>query len=309
VAAYLGLSPTWLSWSVFATGLLLAALLASYIAYYLGIEAALHESEERSRRQLLELETLYRTAPIGLAFVDRDLRFLHINEKLAEIDGVPMDAHIGHTLREVVPGVADTIEPLYRRVIETGEPVLHIEIHGITPAQPIIERDWLADYYPLKGPDGSVQAVGAIVVEITERRRAEIALRRSKEFLDHVLDAIDDDVFVKDERHAWVVLNKSACELIGGGSREELIGKSEVLGAVLVFHDVSETRRMARQLQHDAAHDALTGLINRREFEGRLERAVASAKRYGFHHALVTSTSINSSLLTIPPVTPPGTRF
>jgi PAS domain-containing protein len=101
-----------------------------------------------------------------------------------------------------VPGVADTIEPLYRRVIETGEPVLHIEIHGITPAQPGIERDWLADYYPLKEPDGSVQAVGAIVVEITERRRAEIALRRSKEFLDHVLDAIDDDVFVKDERHA-----------------------------------------------------------------------------------------------------------
>jgi PAS domain S-box-containing protein len=202
VAAYLGLTPTWLSWSVFATGLLLAALLASYIAYYLGIEAALHQSEERSRRQLLELETLYRTAPIGLALVDRDLRFLHINEKLAEIDGVPMDAHIGHTLREVVPGVADTIEPLYRRVIETGEPVLHIEIHGITPAQPGIERDWLADYYPLKGPHGSVQAVGAIVVEITERRRAEIALRRSKEFLDHVLDAIDDDVFVKDERHA-----------------------------------------------------------------------------------------------------------
>ena len=43
---------------------------------------------------------------------------------------------------------------------------------------------------------------------------------------------------------------------------------------------------MARQLQHDAAHDALTGLINRREFEGRLERAVASAKRYGLQHAL-----------------------
>ena len=62
--------------------------------------------------------------------------------------------------------------------------------------------------------------------------------------------------------------------------------EGEVLGAVLVFHDVSETRRMAQQLRHDAAHDALTGLINRREFEGRLERAVASAKRYGLHHAL-----------------------
>jgi diguanylate cyclase (GGDEF)-like protein/PAS domain S-box-containing protein len=60
----------------------------------------------------------------------------------------------------------------------------------------------------------------------------------------------------------------------------------EVLGAVLVFHDVTETRRMARQLQHDAAHDELTGLVNRREFEKRLERALVSAKRDGFHHAL-----------------------
>lgn len=59
-----------------------------------------------------------------------------------------------------------------------------------------------------------------------------------------------------------------------------------VLGAVLVFHDVSETRRLSRQLQHDAAHDALTGLVNRREFERRLERAVASAKRHGLEHAV-----------------------
>jgi len=132
-------------------------------------EEALHQSEQRSPRQHLELETLYRTAPIGLALVDCDLRFLRVNEKLAEIDGVPVDAHIGHTLRDVVPGVADTIEPLYRRVIETGKPVTSFEIHGTTPAQPGVERDWLVDYYPLKAPDGSVQAVGAIVVEITER--------------------------------------------------------------------------------------------------------------------------------------------
>jgi hypothetical protein len=48
VAAYLGVSPTWLSWGVIGTGLLLATLLASHIEYYLGTEAALRESEERS---------------------------------------------------------------------------------------------------------------------------------------------------------------------------------------------------------------------------------------------------------------------
>ncbi|MFO1424143.1 MAG: EAL domain-containing protein [Candidatus Competibacteraceae bacterium] len=60
----------------------------------------------------------------------------------------------------------------------------------------------------------------------------------------------------------------------------------QMLGAVLVFHDVTETRRLTRQLTHDATHDALTGLINRPEFERRLERALVSARQYGARHAL-----------------------
>ncbi|MCB1826206.1 MAG: EAL domain-containing protein [Candidatus Competibacteraceae bacterium] len=60
----------------------------------------------------------------------------------------------------------------------------------------------------------------------------------------------------------------------------------QVLGAVLVFHDVTETRRLTRQLEYDATHDALTGLINRIEFERRLEQALASARQYGARHAL-----------------------
>lgn len=59
-----------------------------------------------------------------------------------------------------------------------------------------------------------------------------------------------------------------------------------ILGAVLVFHDVSETRRLTRQMAYDAAHDPLTGLINRREFEIRLAHALESAKKYGSRHAL-----------------------
>jgi diguanylate cyclase (GGDEF)-like protein/PAS domain S-box-containing protein len=59
-----------------------------------------------------------------------------------------------------------------------------------------------------------------------------------------------------------------------------------ILGAVLVFHDVTELRQMTRQLAHDATHDALTGLVNRREFESRLERALIRTKQYGIRHVL-----------------------
>jgi diguanylate cyclase (GGDEF)-like protein/PAS domain S-box-containing protein len=238
----------------------LATLLAAHIEYYLGIEAALHESERRSRRQLLELETLYRTAPIGLALVDRDLRFLRINHKLAEINGIPIDAHIGRTLREVVPNMADTIEPLYRRVIETGQPVLQFEIHGTTPAQPGIERDWLVDYYPMKGPGGSVQGVAAIVSEITGRKRAEDALRLSEQRFRDFATSASDWLWETDAEHRFTWFSPNVAELAGvapewhyGKTRREIMAPGvdpelveahwQVLEAHVPFRDVEYLRR------------------------------------------------------------------
>jgi diguanylate cyclase (GGDEF)-like protein/PAS domain S-box-containing protein len=61
---------------------------------------------------------------------------------------------------------------------------------------------------------------------------------------------------------------------------------ARLLGTVLVFHDVTEARRVARQMAHDATHDALTDLVNRREFERRLEHAFVGAKEHDSRHAL-----------------------
>ncbi len=60
-----------------------------------------------------------------------------------------------------------------------------------------------------------------------------------------------------------------------------------IIGVVLVFHDVSDSRRLAIQLSHQAAHDPLTGLFNRREFERRLELAIESLARQTKQHALL----------------------
>ena len=57
-------------------------------------------------------------------------------------------------------------------------------------------------------------------------------------------------------------------------------------GAVLVFHDVTESHRLARAAEYQASHDSLTGLVNRAEFEKRVERALLSCKQYGAQHAL-----------------------
>ena len=84
------------------------------------------------RDQLAELEHLYDTAPVGLCYVDRELRYVRINERLAAINGAPASAHLGRTMRDVIPELADTVEPIYRRVIDTGEPELGVEIRGST---------------------------------------------------------------------------------------------------------------------------------------------------------------------------------
>jgi len=64
-------------------------------------------------------------------------------------------------------------------------------------------------------------------------------------------------------------------------------GKGSVTGGVLVFHDVSESRELNRRLSYHASHDILTGLVNRREFENRLQRALKSARARETSYALL----------------------
>ena len=126
-----------------------------------------------------ELTQLYQTAPVGLCMMDRDLRYVRINEQLARSHNVSVDYHIGRTLREVIPAVADTLEPVIRKVMETGEPVLNFEWHT-NPADPEQRRWWLSSYRPLKSESGEVMGTSTIAQEITDRKRAEEALRASE---------------------------------------------------------------------------------------------------------------------------------
>ena len=142
-------------------------------------EIRLRASEDQARAQFSELSALYGAAPVGLALVDRDLRFVRINETLAGINGVPVAQTLGRTIGEIVPGVADRIERAYRQVLETGEPVKY-DLEGEMPSSPGIRRHFLVYHYPLQQADGSVHGIGCVVLETTEQKRAEAIVRESE---------------------------------------------------------------------------------------------------------------------------------
>jgi PAS domain S-box-containing protein len=137
--------------------------------------SALSQIEQELRGQYAQLATIYHSAPVGLAFVDTQLRYVSINDHLAEINGLPADAHVGRLVHQVLPQLADTLEPIYRRVIQTGQPVVDVEIHGPAAARLEDDRCWLVSHYPVTDLQGTVLGVSTVVQEITERRRVEEA--------------------------------------------------------------------------------------------------------------------------------------
>jgi PAS domain S-box-containing protein len=127
-----------------------------------------------------------------LAFLDRDLRYVSVNDQMAEIDGAPVAAHIGRRMADVVPECAREVEPLLRHVMSSGAAILDREIRGSTFSEPGIERDWVASYHPVRDDDGTVLGVTLVFREITEHKRSEATLRESQAALRASYDRIRD---------------------------------------------------------------------------------------------------------------------
>jgi two-component system sensor histidine kinase/response regulator len=131
------------------------------------------DADDRSFDSPAELAAIYEAAPVGLAFLDRSLRYVRINHQLAAFHGVPAADHLGRSIREVLGDArADLVEPLYRRVIETKQPVVNREARSRAPQPPHGDIVWLSNYYPLV-IDGDVVGVNVVVQDITDLKRGE----------------------------------------------------------------------------------------------------------------------------------------
>jgi two-component system cell cycle sensor histidine kinase/response regulator CckA len=189
-------------------------------------EQALRESEAHARRGPAEIEAIYASAPIGLCVFDTGLRWVRLNKLIAEMNGLPIEAHIGKTPREVLTEIGERIEGLLRHVLETGEPLLNIEMTGTTAAQPGVVRHWNSRMVALRDEEGQVAGVSVAVEEVTEKKRAEEALRASEARLERTQEFSLVMALHVSLDGRWLKLPPTFARFLGYDSEEELLGKS-----------------------------------------------------------------------------------
>ena len=121
------------------------------------------------------LQLIYDTAPIGLAVLSLDCRYLQLNQRLTEICGISVEDHLGRSVRDCVPALADAVEGIVRSIMSTGEPVAGIEVAS-QRADQTEERWWVTYWHPLRDRKGEIVGVNVAAEEVTERKRAEAVL-------------------------------------------------------------------------------------------------------------------------------------
>jgi PAS domain S-box-containing protein len=129
------------------------------------------DAARTSADALEQLDTLVATAPIGIAFLDRDLRYIRVNRAQAAMNGPSPEEHLGRTVYEVMPELAPMLAKLWNSVLESGQPMLEVELSGVRPATAPHRTHWLGSYYPVRDPEGEIVGLGTVVLDITERRR------------------------------------------------------------------------------------------------------------------------------------------
>ncbi|MFP2932214.1 PAS domain-containing protein [Pyxidicoccus sp. 3LG] len=129
--------------------------------------------EEERDESLAQLATLFRTAPVGLGYLDTELRYQRVNDMLAEINGATPEAHLGRRPSEVLGRTGTMVEKVLKRVLETGEPLVKSEATSKDLGMPGPQRYLAGSFYPVRTADGRALGIGILIEDITERKLAD----------------------------------------------------------------------------------------------------------------------------------------
>ncbi|HEX5005617.1 MAG TPA: CheR family methyltransferase, partial [Hyphomonadaceae bacterium] len=145
-------------------------------------QADLARNVEITRHRNKEIVRLYETAPVGMALIDRNNRFLKVNERFADFVGRDVESHVGRTIRDIQPAFAERMEGCIAEVFEHKREVTNVDITARLDGEHA--QDFLIDFFPYD-EDDQTMAVGVIVKEVTEVKRLEREARRLMDELQH----------------------------------------------------------------------------------------------------------------------------
>ncbi len=220
-------------------------------------------AEQEAEARLAELESVYATAPVGLALLDRDFRYVRINDALAEMNGLPAKDHIGKTVQETVPDLMQDVMPMLKHVLETGETIGPREVTGETPKEPGRQRTWLESWGPIVSPSGELIGLHGSVKDITDRKQAQVDLAASEARLRRLIDNLFAFVGILTPEGVLTESNKAPLE-IANLSREDVIGKP-----IWESHWWSSSEASQQRLK-DAFARALSGETERYDVDMRI---------------------------------------
>ena len=140
--------------------------------------AALRFEQMETEQRRAELETIYKTTPIGLALLDPvEFKFLNLNDHEAAMLGYPKEEIVGKPLAEIAP-MPHLLE-LFRSVAQGAE-IKDYLLEGELASRPGEARFWSVNYSPIYDENGSIRAISTASIEITNQKKAEAALIQSE---------------------------------------------------------------------------------------------------------------------------------
>lgn len=147
-------------------------------------ELALIGREAELKTRLAQIETIYSAVPVGLGFIDPQLRLIELNDALAEINGLPKQQLTGRRLPEIAPSpLRQQLATLHAEVLKGKQPTTGIEFGIESSSQAEGRRDWLANLYPVMEED-QVQGIVLAVLEVTRIKAAQRDLEEANQFLE-----------------------------------------------------------------------------------------------------------------------------
>ncbi len=172
------------------TSLILSAVIDELKAAQFSLKQSMENLEAQVVERTIELQQseaqingFFSSAPIGMGIVDRHLRYIRVNQVLAEINEKPIDEHLGRTVQEVLPDLSPYIKYIFYQVLTTGKPLLNQENSSSAYSKNKIEQTWLASFFPIFDVNNLPFRVGFVVIEISDRKKAEADLKYAEAFL------------------------------------------------------------------------------------------------------------------------------